>query len=253
MRLPGEFTDKVAIVTGAGQGIGAVYAQTLASEGAAVACADINGERAEQTARAIREAGGRAIAIPVDVSDEAATHEMARRTAEAFGGIDILVNNAAIYHSMRMDPLMTVDLNYWNRVMAVNVNGVLLCTRAVVPYMKARGKGKIVNQSSGAAYSGSGHYALSKLAVIQLTTGFARELGPFNICVNAIAPGVIDTEATRTTVPAELLETLVAHQSLKKKGTPEDLAGTLLYLTSSLSDWLTGQTILLDGGRQLRI
>ena len=154
---------------------------------------------------------------------------------------------------MRMDPMMTVDLAYWNQVMAVNVNGVLLCTRAVAPYMKERGKGKIVNQASGAAYSGGGHYALSKLAVVQLTTGFARELGPFNITVNCIAPGVIDTEATRLTVSGQLLDQLVQRQSLRKPGQPEDLVGTLLFLTSSLSDWLTGQVMMLDGGRQLRI
>jgi NAD(P)-dependent dehydrogenase (short-subunit alcohol dehydrogenase family) len=230
-----------------------VYATALASEGAAVVCADINEGRAAETAARIRDAGGRAAVSGVDVSDEAATLAMAKQAAETFGGIDILVNNAAIYHSMRMDPMMTVDLDYWNKVMAVNVNGVLLCTRAVAPHMKERGRGKIVNQASGAAYSGGGHYALSKMAVVHLTTGFARELGPFNITVNCIAPGVIDTEATRLTVSGQLLDQLVQRQSLRKQGEPEDLVGTLLFLTSSLSDWLTGQVMMLDGGRQLRI
>src|SRR5262245_19761813 len=133
MRLPGEFTDKVAIVTGAGQGIGAVYASALAGEGAAVVCADINEGRAGETAVRIRDAGGGAAGVGVDVSDEAATLAMAKQAAATFGGIDILINNAAIYHSMRMDPMMTVELDYWNKVMAVNVNGVLLCTRAVAP------------------------------------------------------------------------------------------------------------------------
>jgi NAD(P)-dependent dehydrogenase (short-subunit alcohol dehydrogenase family) len=252
MRLPGEYADKVAIVTGSAQGIGRAYAEALAAEGAAVVCADRNEKGVAATAAVIRESGARAVAIGVDVADEPSTLDMAAQAASQFGGIDILVNNAAIYHSMRLDSMMQVDLAYWNTVMGVNVNGVLLCTRAVAAYMKERGRGKVVNQASGAAFMGGNHYGISKLAVVGMTAGFAKELGPDNITVNCIAPGVIDTEATRVTVPETILEEIVTHQSLRRRAAPSDLIGTLLYLTSSLSDFLTGATIVVDGGHLLR-
>jgi 3-oxoacyl-[acyl-carrier protein] reductase len=139
-RLPGEFTDKVAIVTGAGRGIGRAYALALAGEGAAVIIADIDLASAEATAAAIAHAGGQALALGVDISDEKSTMALAEETAAHFGGIDILVNNAATYYGMRLDSMTTVEISYWNEVMSVNMNGVLLCTRAVAPFMKARGR-----------------------------------------------------------------------------------------------------------------
>jgi 3-oxoacyl-[acyl-carrier protein] reductase len=246
---------KVAIVTGAAQGIGEVYARALASWGAQVAVVDIQGKKAEEVATKIRSEGGRAAAFTVDVADHTSVQTMVRNVSQTFGKpIQILVNNAAIYHSMRMDPLTKVDISYWRRVLAVNLDGVLLCSQAVAPQMMESKWGRIINQSSAAAYLGAGGvYGVSKLALIGLTQGLARELGPYGITVNAIAPGVIWTEATVVTIPEPVLEEMVRRQAIPKKGMPDDLLGLLRFLCSEDSSWITGQTFIIDGGLCTRL
>jgi NAD(P)-dependent dehydrogenase (short-subunit alcohol dehydrogenase family) len=245
-----RFDGKVAIVTGAGQGIGEAYARGLAAAGARVVVADLNTEQAERVSKDI---GDTALAVTVDVASEDSAKAMAASAVEAFGGIDFLVNNAAIYGAMKLDSLLHVDLPYFERFMAVNMTGALLCTRACHAAMAARGAGAIVNQSSTAAWMPGGYYSLAKAAINSLTVSLAAELGPRNIRVNAIAPGPTDTEATRTVVPKEFLEPMVAQLALKRMGQPEDMVGTCLFLLSDEAAWLTGQVIPVDGGQTVRL
>ena len=247
------FGDKIAIVTGAAQGIGEAYAKGLASAGAAVAVADLNIEQAERVAKEIEAAGGRAVAVNVDVSDEDSTRAMAGQVVDALGGIDYLVNNAAIYGTMKMEPLLTVDWDYYQRFLSVNMNGALLCARACFDAMTRRGGGAIVNQSSTAAWMPGGYYSIAKAALNSITLCLAAELGAQGIRVNAIAPGPIDTEATRTVVPAAYIEPLVASLALKRLGQPSDLVGACLFLLSDEAGWLTGQVIAVDGGQSKRL
>ncbi len=249
-----SLAGKVAVVTGAGQGIGADYAAFLASLGAAVAAADINAETASATAKQIEESGGTALAVDVDVSDAASVRELAARVEKELGRAHILVNNAAIYHSMQLAPIMQVDIDYWRKVFSVNLDGALLCSQAFAPQMIANGWGRIVNQTSIAAYSrGLGHYCVSKLALVGLTVNMAAELGPQGITVNAIAPGPIMTDATRSVVPTEALEQLAMNTPIRKQAMPSDLRGALRFLVSDDAAWMTGQTLIVDGGLTVRL
>jgi len=177
---------------------------------------------------------------------------MAAATVDAFGGIDFLVNNAAIYHGMEVAPLIAVDWDYYKRFMDVNMHGALLCARACFESMVARGGGAIVNQSSTAAWMAVGYYGIAKLALNGITQSLARDLGAFNIRVNAIAPGPTDTEATRLIVPDVILKQLLAQMPLRRMGIPADLVGTCLFLLSDASAWITGQVINVDGGQIMR-
>ncbi len=247
-----EFTDKIAIVTGAGQGIGEAYAKALAAAGARVVVAELNESQGRRVAAEIAAAGGAARFVPVDVASPESTMAMAAATIEAFGGIDFLVNNAAIYHGMQIAPLIAVDWDYYKRFMDVNMHGALLCVRACFETMAKRGGGAIVNQSSTAAWMGIGFYGIAKLALNGITQSLARELGPLNIRVNAIAPGPTDTEATRTIVPEFYLKQMLAQMPLSRMGTPADLVGTCLFLLSDASAWMTGQVLNVDGGQIMR-
>ncbi len=247
-----RFEGKVAIVTGSGGGIGEAYARALAAEGASVVIADIAEENAAAVAASITADGGTAIATRVDVSDPDSTAAMAQAAVDAFGGIDLLVNNAAIYGGMKLDVLINVDWDYYQRFMAVNMNGALLCTRACWKHMRKRGGGSIVNQSSTAAWLYSGFYGLAKVGINGLTQQLAHELGSSNIRVNAIAPGPIDTEATRGVVPDEMVDHIVAGLALKRRGTPHDLVGMCLFLLSEDAGWVTGQIFNVDGGQVIR-
>ncbi len=247
-----RFEDKVAIVTGSAGGIGEVYARTLAAEGASVVVADIDSDRANAVADDITTGGGTAMGLRVDVSDPASTVEMAAATVDAFGGIDHLVNNAAIFGGMEIDLLLTVDWDYYRRFMGVNMDGALLCTRACWEHMAARGGGSIVNQSSTAAWLYANYYGLAKTGVNGITIQLAHELGGSNIRINAIAPGPTDTEAARTQVPESIMDDIVKGLAIKRQGTPEDLASMCLFLLSDEASWITGQIIDVDGGQIVR-
>jgi 3-oxoacyl-[acyl-carrier protein] reductase len=247
-----RFREKVAIVTGSGGGIGQAYAEALAREGAAVVVADINAEGAERVAKQIVADGGTAISVPVDVSDIDLAKAMADRTLAEFGGIDYLVNNAAIFGGMKLDLLLTVDWDYYKKFMSVNLDGALVCTRAVYRKMAKRGGGAIVNQSSTAAWMYANFYGLAKVGVNGLTQQLSRELGGMNIRINAIAPGPIDTEANRTTTPQEMVADIVKGIPLSRMGEPEDVVGMCLFLLSDQAKWITGQIFNVDGGQIIR-
>ena len=246
-----RFQDKVAVVTGAAQGIGEAYAKALAAEGAAVVVADLNADGGVRVAKEIEAAGGRALFVRTDVSDAASAEAMAARAVEEYGGIDLLVNNAAIYGDMQFDLLITVDWDYYRKFMSVNMDGALVMTRACYPHLQARGGGAIVNQSSTAAYLYSGFYGLAKVAINGLTQQLAHELGGMNIRVNAIAPGPTDTEATRTQA-GDAAKELVKGLAIKRMGQPDDLVGACLFLLSDDAAWVTGQILAVDGGQVFR-
>jgi NAD(P)-dependent dehydrogenase (short-subunit alcohol dehydrogenase family) len=248
----GQFDNKVAIVTGGAQGIGAAYAQGIAAEGAAVVVADINEQAGEQTAKQIVADGGSAMYAHVDVSDPDSATAMAQATVQKFGGIDYLVNNAAIYGTMKLDTLLTVPWDYYKKFMSVNFDGALVCTRAVHKHMSERGGGAIVNQSSTAAWLYAGFYGLAKVGVNGLTQQLSRELAWSGIRINAIAPGPIDTEATRTVTPGEYVKEMVKGIPLSRLGTPGDLVGMCLFLLSDQASWITGQIFNVDGGQIIR-
>lgn len=248
----GRFEGKVAVVTGAAQGIGEAYARALAGDGARVLVADLNAAAGEAVAKEIAASGGEAAFAEVDVADPDSATRMAAFAAERFGGIDYLVNNAAIYGSMKFDLLLTVDWDYYKKFMSVNMDGALLCTRACLPHMQARGGGAIVNQSSTAAWVYSGFYGLAKVGVNGLTQQLAHELGGMGIRVNAIAPGPVDTEATRAVTPENAVKSIVGGMALKRMGHPEDLAGLCLFLLSDQAGWITGQIFNVDGGQVFR-
>jgi 3-oxoacyl-[acyl-carrier protein] reductase len=246
-----DFTGKVAVVTGAAQGIGAAYARALAASGAAVVVADLSADAGDAVASDIRAEGGQAEYAKTDVSDPESARAMADYAAERFGGIDFLVNNAAIYGDMQFDLLLSVDWDYYKKFLGVNMDGALACTRACFRHMRRRGGGAIVNQSSTAAWLYSGFYGLAKVGMNGLTQQLAHELGGMGIRINAIAPGPIDTEATRKVVGTAAGD-LVKALALKRIGQPADLVGMCLFLLSDEAGWITGQIFNVDGGQVFR-
>jgi len=249
--------DKVAVVTGAGgrgNSIGRAYALGLASAGAAVVVADLNGDGANKVAEEICSSGGKAIGVEVDVADENSTLAMAAKAREAFGGIDILVNNAALMVDISYDNCETVTMEAWRKAFAVNLDGALLCSRACIPSMRERGGGRIVNQSSGGAFPASGLYGVTKLALVGLTTSLAKQYGKEGITCNAIAPGNVASDAGKMLAPDDspFLQFLQATVATKAQGQPDELVGTLLLLCSEAGAWVTGQTIHVDGGWIMR-
>jgi NAD(P)-dependent dehydrogenase (short-subunit alcohol dehydrogenase family) len=247
-----DFSGKVAVVTGAGGGIGQAYAEALARSGAAVVVADIDAGRAEAVAQGINGSDGRAVACEVDVADPSSAADMASLAVGELGGLDYLVNNAAIFGGMQLDLLISVDWDYLQRFLAVNLLGALNCTRACYRAMRQRGGGAVVNQSSTAAYLYAGFYGLAKAGVNSLTQQLAHELGGMNIRVNAIAPGPIDTEAARSVVPDVFIDQIVANLALKRQGTPADLVGMCQFLLSDDAAWVTGHIFNVDGGQVMR-
>ncbi len=240
-----------AIVTGGGQGLGRAYALALADQGASIVVADLNRQNAEIVAKEIGARGGRAIAAQVDVADRASVERMTSETSAAFGAPAVLVNNAAVFSTLSMRPFLEIPDSEWDLVMAVNVRGAFNCSRAVVPLMAKAGYGKIINISSSTIWMGRPfylHYVTSKAALLGFTRALASEVGPQGIRVNAITPGSTQTEIERRTVTAEQRQAMAAQTALRRGEVPEDLVGTVLFLASHDSDFITGQTINVDGG-----
>ena len=241
--------DRVAIVTGGAQGIGRAYCLGLAKEGAAIAVADMADP--SSTVEAITQAGGEAFGVDVDVSDRLSTEEMARTVHERFGRIDILINNAAFFKKATVGPWYDLTDDEWELAMAVNVRGVFLCCRAVHPYMKKAGYGKIINISSTVAWEGIPgflHYVASKSALIGLTRSLAREVGDDGIRVNTLAPDLIPDEEILAKQGVEVNEAIVANRSLKRTQVPEDMVGAALFFAGPKSDFITGQSLIVNGG-----
>lgn len=249
MRLKG----RIAIVTGAAKGLGRAFAIRLAEEGAGLMVVTRKDmDNLKETVRQIQDLGGKASLFQADVASEADTKAMAKAAIDEFGKIDILVNNAAIYDGIKRKPFYEIDLDEWDLVMTVNVKGALLSARAVFPYMKEQGYGKIINLASEVFFTGShgfAHYVASKGGIIGLTRALAVELGPHNICINCVAPGFTDTEASRGLADVTKYDT--TKTPLGRLETPEDLTGAVIFLASSESDFITGQTLLVDGGRAM--
>ena len=245
--------NKVAIVTGGAKGLGRAFALRMAEEGAAVMVVTRKDmDNLKRTVETIRSMGGDARFFQADVAKIEETLAMAKATKEAFGRIDILINNAAIYDGIKRTPFYEIDLSEWDLVMNVNVKGAFLSTRAVFPYMKEQGYGKIVNLASEVFFTGShgfAHYVASKGGIIGLTRALAIELGPYNICINCVAPGFTDTEASRGLTDVNKYD--ISKTPLRRLEKPEDLTGAALFLASSESDFMTGQTLLVDGGRAM--
>lgn len=241
--------DQVAIITGAAGGLGKAFALAFANEGAKIAVCDKNFKGAIETAN---EIGPNAIAIEVDVANEISTQSMANSVIEQFGKIDILINNAAIYATIQRKPFYEISESEWDLVMNVNLKGVWMVSKAVFPYMKAANFGKIINISSATVMSGSpqwSHYVASKGGVIGFTRSMAKEVGDFNINVNAIAPGFTLTDASLSLIE-NAKKYGVDRGAIKRPSSAEDIVGTALYLASSAADFVTGQTIVVDGGKQ---
>ena len=245
---------KVAIVTGAAGGFGVAYSRALAQAGARVVLADIDEQGVKAAAKELESEGLTCLAVRADVGSEDSAAAMAAAAVEHFGGIDILVNNAALMSEIPLgQPLAELSIDFWEKVLRINLTGSLICVQAVLPSMKGRGSGKIINQTSGGAFGPSGVYGVSKLGLVSLTVSLARELAPDKINVNAIAPGFVRTEAGIKSTPEAMTEMVEQMVPLKGFGETEDVIGALLYLASSASDWVTGQTLNVDGGWIMRI
>ncbi len=255
--MSNKLEGQVAIVTGAAGDIGAAYARGLAGAGAAVVIADLNGAGAEKVAAELVAEGYKAMATSVDVSSEESAAAMVAATIAAFGRVDILVNNAAMMSDIPKDALCDVSIAAWDKVMAVNVTGPLICTRAVVPNMRANGGGKIIMQSSAAAFLPGALYRISKHSLVGLTAGLAVELGKDNINVNGIAPGLIMSSAGFLSAGAPGTEKRTSRYAgvphVRPDRLPADLVGTLLLLASADGDFIHGQTINVDGGWVIRL
>ncbi len=247
-----NFDNKVVIVTGAARGLGQEYARQFARRGAKVAVNDLRD--CSETLKIIEQEGAAGIDTKTDVTSETSTADMAAAVVNEFGRIDVLVNNAALYGSLTFVPFDKLDESEWDAAMNVNVKGIWQCCKAVVPTMKEQNQGSIINISSLAAVYGMPnglHYTASKAAVVGATRGLARELGRYNIRVNAVAPNVVNTDATGEVFKDKrdkIVEVTLSQQAIRKPLETEDIVGAVLFLASEHSQLTTGQTIMVDGG-----
>jgi NAD(P)-dependent dehydrogenase (short-subunit alcohol dehydrogenase family) len=244
-----QLTGKTVIITGAAGGLGRAFALGFAKEGANLVIADMNAAGAAETVALVEAAGAKAIAVSVNVADKASCEAMVQSTLDAFGSVDVLINNAAIYATLERSDFWDIDPDEWDKVMAVNVKGPWLASAACYKHMDG---GAIINIASATFFSGSPlwmHYVTSKGALVGMTRVMAREAGAKNVTVNAIAPGFTLTEASLAQID-DAANYGVSSRSIKRASQPEDIVGTALFLASSNAGYITGQTIIVDGGKQ---
>ncbi len=244
-------TDRVIVITGAGQGIGRAYAHHFADNGAIPVIADIDGENGARVAAEVEAAGGRALAVQADVTSPDSVAAMVDTTLSAYGRLDVLINNAAIFVTLGRRPFEDIPLEEWRQVMDVNITGCFICASAVIPQMRKAGWGRIINISSSTVPQGIPyflHYVTSKSALIGMSRAMAREVGRDGITVNAVLPGMIETEMENVGRTDEGRQHVIGAQSLKRQQIPEDMVGTLLFLASPASGFMTGQSLCVDGG-----
>lgn len=249
-----DFSGRSVVITGGGKGIGKVYVEEFAKAGARVVAADIDVDAAKAVAAALCDAGLVAIGLGVDIASEEATKAMAQAVLDRFGAIDILINNASLMSVLPRRSWLEIPVEEWDRVMAVNLRGMFLTCRAVFPAMKAQKRGKIVNISSSRVWDGTPnrlHYTTSKAGVIGFTRAIAREVGDFGITVNAVTPGMTQSETQVASSSGNYLATRIAGRALERVQVPADLVGAVMFLSSAASDFMTGQTINVDGGKSM--
>jgi 3-oxoacyl-[acyl-carrier protein] reductase len=251
--MPLRLHERVAVVTGGGHGIGKAYCHGLAKEGAAVVVAELDPEAAKQVAEDLKEFGHEALGIPTDVADQNSVRAMVENATQQFGHVDILINNAAIFASVPMSrtPIEAITVDEWDRMMAVNLRGMFLASQAVIPGMKSQGWGRIINISSGRALSNTAnsiHYVTSKAGVLGFTRTLARESGPYGITVNAIAPGSTLSEENPSEEIVRMRAGSADSRAIPRVQLPADLVGAVVFLASEEAAFITGQTIVVDGG-----
>jgi 3-oxoacyl-[acyl-carrier protein] reductase len=249
-----DFSGRSIIVTGGGKGIGKVYAEEFAKAGARVVAADIDADAARNVADTLRQAGFEATGLGVDIASEEATAALAQATLDRYGAIDVLINNASLMSVLPRRSWLEIPVDEWDRVMAVNLRGMFLTCRAVFPAMKAQKRGKIVNISSSRVWEGAPnrlHYTTSKAGVIGFTRALAREVGEFGITVNALTPGMTQSETQVASSSGNYLAARIAGRAIERVQVPADLVGAVMFLSSAASDFMTGQTINVDGGKSM--
>jgi len=245
-----DLIGRTVIITGGGKGIGKVYVEEFAKAGAHVVAADIDGAAAKSVAEALVAQGLQVIGLAADIASEESTRAMASAALEGFGAIDVLVNNASLMSVLARRSWLDIPVEEWDRVMAVNLRGMFLSCRAAFPAMKAQGQGKIVNISSSRLWEGTRnrlHYTTSKAGVIGFTRALAREVGEFGVTVNAVTPGMTQSETQVQSSSGNYLATRVAGRAIERVQVPADLVGAVMFLSSAASDFMTGQTINVDG------
>ena len=249
-----DFSGRSVLITGGGKGIGKVYVEEFAKAGARVAAADIDVEAAENVGAALTKANLQAFGLGIDIADEASVKAAVAAVLDRYSSIDVLINNASLMSTLPRRSWLEIPVEEWDRVMAVNLRGMFLCCRAVFPAMKAKGRGKIVNISSSRVWEGTPnrlHYTTSKAGVIGFTRALAREVGEFGITVNALTPGMTQSETQVASSSGNYLATRIAGRAIERVQVPADLVGAVMFLSSPASDFMTGQTINVDGGKSM--
>ncbi|HTV35097.1 MAG TPA: SDR family oxidoreductase [Xanthobacteraceae bacterium] len=249
-----DFTGRSVVITGGGKGIGKVYAEEFAKAGARVTAADIDADAAKSVAASLTKANLDVIGLAVDIADEDSTKGMIATVLDRYGAIDVLVNNASLMSALPRRSWLEIPVEEWDRVMAVNLRGMFLCCRAAFPAMKAQARGKIVNISSSRVWEGTPnrlHYTTSKAGVIGFTRALAREVGEFGITVNAVTPGMTQSETQVASSSDNYLSTRIAGRAIERPQYPADLVGAVMFLSSPASDFMTGQTLNVDGGKSM--
>ena len=249
-----DFTGRSVLITGGGKGIGKVYAEEFAKAGARVAMADIDAAAAESVGASLTKAGLQAFGLGVDIADEASVKAAVTAVLDRYGSIEVLINNASLMSALPRRSWLEIPVEEWDRVMAVNLRGMFLCCRAVFPAMKAHKRGKIVNISSSRFWEGTPnrlHYTTSKAGVIGFTRALAREVAEFGITVNALTPGMTQSETQVASSSGNYLATRIAGRAIERVQVPADLVGAVMFLSSPASDFMTGQTVNVDGGKSM--